>query len=90
MDLTVVRFLVAATTGWLHHEQKAVVSYLVEENRTLRDQLRGQRLLLTDDQRRQLAVRGRWLGSLVHESCGLRGQIGIRASFCAVATTLKG
>jgi putative transposase len=62
VDLTVVRFLVAAVTGWLHHEQEAVVAYLVEENRTLRAQLRGRRLLLTDDQRRRLAVRGRRLG----------------------------
>jgi putative transposase len=62
VDLTAVRFLVAALTGWLHHEQKEVVAYLVEENRTLRAQLRGRRLLLTDDQRRRLAVRGRRLG----------------------------
>jgi hypothetical protein len=37
------------------------VAYLVEENRTLRAQLRG-RLLLTDDERRRLAVRGHRLG----------------------------
>jgi putative transposase len=62
VDLTAVRFLVAALTGWLHHEQEEVVAYLVEENRTLRAQLRGRRLLLTDDQRRRLAVRGQRLG----------------------------
>ena len=38
------------------------MAYLVEENRTLRAQLRGRRLLLTDDQRRRLAVRGQRLG----------------------------
>jgi hypothetical protein len=62
VDLTVARFLVAAVSGWLHHEQEGVVAYLVEENRTLRAHLRGRRLLLTDDQRRRLAVRGRRLG----------------------------
>jgi putative transposase len=62
VDLTAVRLLVAAVTGWLHHEQEAVIAYLVEENRTLRAQLRGRRLLLTDDQRRRLAVRGQRLG----------------------------
>jgi hypothetical protein len=41
VDLTVARFLVAAVSGWLHHEQDAVVAYLVEENRTLRAHLRG-------------------------------------------------
>src|SRR6185503_19371977 len=60
--LTTVRFLVAALIGWLNHEQEAVVAYLVEENRTLRAQLRGRRLLLTDDQRSRLAVRGQRLG----------------------------
>jgi hypothetical protein len=34
VDLTVVRFLVAAVTGWLHHEHAEVVAYLVEEDRT--------------------------------------------------------
>ena len=58
VDLTAVRFLVAAVTGWLYQEHAEVVAYLVEENRTLRAQLRGRRLLLTDDQRRRLAVRG--------------------------------
>jgi hypothetical protein len=38
------------------------MAYLVEENRTLRTQLRGRRLLLTDDQRRRLAVRGHHAG----------------------------
>ena len=62
VDLTVVRFLVAAVTSWLHHEHAEVVAYLIEENRTLRAQLRGRRLPLTDDQRRRLAVRGQRLG----------------------------
>jgi putative transposase len=61
IDLTAVRLLVAAFTGWLNHEHEDVVAYLVEENRTLRAQLRG-RLLLTDDERRRLAVRGHRLG----------------------------
>src|ERR1700730_8532336 len=59
--MTAVRFLVAAFTGWLNHEHEDVVAYLVDENRTLRGQLRG-RLFLTDDERRRLAVRGHRLG----------------------------
>ena len=61
VDLTAIRFLVAALTGWLNHEHEDVVAYLVEENRTLRAQFRG-RLLLTDDERRRLAGRGQRLG----------------------------
>jgi putative transposase len=39
-----------------------VIDFLVEENRVLRDQLRGRRVRLTDDQRRRLAAKGRRLG----------------------------
>jgi hypothetical protein len=35
----------------------AVIDYLQEENRVLREQLEGQRLRFNDDQRRRLAVR---------------------------------
>jgi putative transposase len=41
------------------------VAYLVEENRVLRRQLRGQRLQFTDDDRRRLAVLGHRLGRRV-------------------------
>jgi hypothetical protein len=39
-----------------------MVEYLVEENRVLGEQLAGQRLRLTDAQRRRLAVKGRAIG----------------------------
>src|SRR5262245_56335721 len=42
--------------------QAHVVDYLREENRLLKQQLRGQRLRLTDDQRRRLAAKGILLG----------------------------
>src|SRR5438445_1801546 len=41
------------------------MAYLIEENKTLRRQLRGRRLRLTDDDRRRLAVRGQRLGRKV-------------------------
>ena len=41
------------------------MAYLVEENRVLRRQLRGQRLQFTDDDRRRLAVLGHRLGRRV-------------------------
>jgi transposase InsO family protein len=52
-------------TGWLDRQERQAVSYLMEENRVLRRQLRGHRLQLTDDDRRQLAVRGHRLGRQV-------------------------
>ena len=48
--------------GWLQDEQHKVIEYLREENRVLKLQLRGQRVRLTDDERRRLAVLGAHLG----------------------------
>jgi putative transposase len=56
-----LQIVLAALAGWLSGRQQ-VIEYLVEENRVLRAQLRGQRLRLTDDQRRRLAARGHRLG----------------------------
>jgi transposase InsO family protein len=42
-----------------------VIDYLVEENRVLREQLKGRRIRLTDDQRRRLAAKGQRLGRQV-------------------------
>ena len=47
---------------WFNEHQPHVVDYLREENRLLKQQLRGQRLRLTDDDRRRLAAKGVLLG----------------------------
>jgi putative transposase len=39
-----------------------VIEYLIEENGVLKEQVRGRRLLLTDDQRRRLAAKGHAVG----------------------------
>jgi hypothetical protein len=56
------RVLLAALVGWLDHRQQEALAYLIEENRILRGQLHGRRVRLSDDERRQLAVRGHRLG----------------------------
>ena len=56
------QILVAALAGWITRQQDAVIEYLHEENRVLRQQLGRKRLRLTDDQRRRLAVRGKAIG----------------------------
>ena len=43
--------LLLATFGWVNREQANVIDYLREENRVLKEQLRGRRLRLTDEQR---------------------------------------
>ena len=54
--------LVVALAGWLNRNQQAVIDYLIEENRVLKDQLEGQRPRFTDDQRRRLAAKAKVLG----------------------------
>jgi hypothetical protein len=56
------QILVAAMAGWITRQQDAVIDYLREENRVLKDQLGRKRLRLTDAQRRRLAVRGKAIG----------------------------
>ncbi len=48
--------------GWIGREQDAVIEYLREENRVLKQQLGRRRLRLTDAQRRTLAIRGKAIG----------------------------
>ena len=43
--------LVIAWAGWLNRHQQAVSDYLIEENRVLKDQFKGQWLGFTDKQR---------------------------------------
>jgi len=64
---TQFRLLVIMAAGWISREQAAAIDYLVEENRVLKEQLKasGKRLLLTDEQRRRLAAKGKPLGRKV-------------------------
>ena len=48
-------FLIMALAGWLNRQQQVVIDYLIEENRVLKEQLEGQRLRFTDEQRIRLA-----------------------------------
>ena len=49
-------------SGWVNRHQQDVIGYLVEENRVLKEQMKGRRLRLTDEQRRRLAAKGKRLG----------------------------
>ena len=68
IDTWALHRLLAVLTGWLDRQEREAIGYLIEENRLLRRQLRGQRLRLTDDERRRLAARAYRLGrQLLHE-----------------------
>ena len=53
-------FLVFA--GWVSREQQEFIEYLRTENQVLKEKLGKRRILLSDDQRRRLAVKGKILG----------------------------
>jgi putative transposase len=69
-DFLPLRLLVLTLAGWVKRHQQHVIGYLVEENRVLREQLRGRRVRLTDDQRRRLAAKGKRLRSPGPEAGG--------------------
>jgi len=48
--------------SWSNQLQQEIIEYLRTENSILRDKLVKKRILLTDDQRRRLAVKGKILG----------------------------
>ena len=54
--------LVLALSALISHEQERVIAYLITENQVLREKLGKGRILLNDDQRRRLAVKGKVLG----------------------------
>ena len=54
--------LVIALAGWINRRQQTVIDYLIEENRVLKDQLKGRRLRFTDEQRMRLALKAKVLG----------------------------
>ena len=67
-------FLVSLLAGWLNQEQQKILEYLQEENRVLKAQL-GQRLRLSDEQRRRLAAKGKELGPETPRGSGNSGHL---------------
>ena len=56
--------------GWVNEHQRAVVAFLQEENRVLRELHGKKRLRLSDDQRRRLAAKSKMLGRQVLKEVG--------------------
>src|SRR5713101_7936323 len=65
IDAVRLRILLVALAGWVNRHQLEVIAYLREENRVLKEHVGGQRLKLTDIQRRRLAATGHRLGRRV-------------------------
>ena len=54
--------LLVMLAGWINRQQQDVIEYLKEENRILREKFGKRRIILNDDQRRRLAIKGKTLG----------------------------
>ena len=75
IDLSAVQLLLQVLTGWLDRREREALAYLIEENRLLRRQLSGQRLRLTDEERRRLAMRAFHVGRRALREIATRGVI---------------
>jgi putative transposase len=60
----------AILAGWMNRQQQEVIEYLRTENQVLKEKLGPRRILLNDDQRRRLAVKGKILGRRRLEEIG--------------------
>ncbi len=56
------QLLLLILAGWINRHQQSAIEYLLTENKVLREKLGKRRILLNDDQRRRLAVKGKVLG----------------------------
>ena len=64
------QLLLLILASWVNRQQQEVIDYLRTENAVLKEKLGKKRILLTDDQRRRLAVKGKILGRKQLEHVG--------------------
>ena len=50
-DFYPLQILLFTISGWVNRRQQDMIAYLVEENRILKEKLKGRKLSLTDNQR---------------------------------------
>ena len=56
------QLLLFVLASWVNRQQQEMIEYLQTENRVLIEKFGKRRILLSDDQRRRLAVKGQILG----------------------------
>ena len=62
------QLLLLALAGWINRQQQNMIEYLITENQVLKEKIGKKRILLNDDQRRRLAVKGKILGRKLLEN----------------------
>jgi hypothetical protein len=66
------QLLLLVLAGWVNRRQQDAIASLRTENRVLREKLGKKRILLNDDQRRRLAIKGKILGrKMLDELAGI-------------------
>ncbi len=55
------RVFLLGLSGWINRHQQQMIEYLTTENQILKEKLGKKRILLSDDQRRRVAVKGKIL-----------------------------
>lgn len=91
------QLLVVIVAGWINRQQQEAIEYLRTENEILREAHGKKRILLNDDQRRRLAVKGKILGRKVlgdiaiivtpDRSCAGIGSWSRRSGIAAIVAT---
>ena len=56
------QLLLVILAGWIHHRQQKMIEFQNDQIESLLKQMGQKRILLTDEQRRRLAVKGKFLG----------------------------
>jgi putative transposase len=56
------QLLLLILAGWINRNQQKVIEYLQVENQVLKEKLGKRCILLTDERRRRLAIKGKVLG----------------------------
>ena len=64
------QLLLVVLAGWVNQQQQQVIEFQQTEIQILKEKLGKKRILLNDDQRRRLAVKGKVLGRKVLEEIG--------------------
>ena len=64
------QLLIIIFASWVNRQQQEVIEYLRTENHVLKEKIGKKRLVLNDDQRRRLAVKGKILGRKMLQDVG--------------------
>ena len=62
--------MLLALAAWVNREQQARIEYLKTEVAVMKEQIGKKRFLLSDDQRRRLAVKGKTIGRKALDEVG--------------------